>query len=248
MVKKLQKQRQWKIEKTEIENLWNQAKKLKPALKAKGCDLPFYDFLDSYETEFNRLVAWAKETCPSLHGVFEISNGDFDSETDWGRLGLPADWMQVFFVCDDETATSYTARDSSANLRGAATGFHDPSGRFHTVIEVIKNPECKWEHKEYKYAFKLPILLHEIGHVRDYENKGHFNPELKTADLIEGEVYAHLFALDECFRRAYFTSGVMYLDSLMDYKDSSDYRGEVVRRLLSRFNKPEYKQWLDYDL
>ena len=40
----------------------------------------------------------------------------------------------------------------------------------------------------------------------------------------------------------------MYLDSLTAYKDAADYRGEVVRRLLARFQKPVYRQWMDYDI
>ena len=221
---------------------------MKVALKAKGCVLPFFDTLDSFEAEFKKLVAWAKTDFPSLHEVFEVSPADLDAEGDWGRLGLPGDWVQVRFDCDDELAASYTARDTTANLRGATTGFHDGSGGFHTIIQVVKNPACRWEHKEYKYALKLPVLLHEIGHVKDYESKINFDRDSKTADLIEGEVYAHLFALDECFRRAYFMSGGMYLDSLTDYKDATDYRGEVVRRLLARFQKPTYRQWMDYEL
>ena len=127
-------------------------------------------------------------------------------------------------------------------------GFHAASGAFHRIIQVVKNPACQWEHKEYKYALKLPVLLHEIGHVKDFEGKVNLDRDSKTADLIEGEVYANLFALDECFRRGFYISGRMYLDSLTAYRDASDYRGEVARRLLDRFQHPTYRQWMDYDI
>lgn len=113
---------------------------------------------------------------------------------------------------------------------------------------MIRNPACKWEHKEYKYALKLPVLLHEVGHVKDMEGKVHFDRDSKTVDLIEAEVYAHCFSLNECFDRAYYMSGEMYLDSLTAYKHASGYRGEVVRRLLNRFEKPVFRQWMDFDL
>jgi len=246
--KRQRKQKQWEREKAEIEDRWRKAPHMKAALRAKGCILPFYDTLDSYEAEFGKLVAWAKAEFRSLHEVYEVSPIDLDDEGDWGRLGLPADWTQILFDCDDALAASYTTRDTTANLRGATTGFRDATGEFHTIIQVVKNPACQWEHKEFKYALKLPVLLHEIGHVTDYESKINFDRDSKRADLIEGEVYAHLFTLDECFRRAYYMSGTTYLDSLAAYKDASDYRGEVVRRVLARFQKPTHRPWMDYDL
>jgi hypothetical protein len=246
--KRQRKQEQWEREKAEAEDRWRKAPQMKAALRAKGCVLPFYDTLDSYEAEFKKLVVWAKGSFRSLHEVFEVSPTDLDDEGDWGRLGLPADWTQIRFDFDHELASSYIARDTEANLRGVTTGFHDTTGGFHTIIQVIKNPACRWEHKEYRYILKLPVLLHEIGHVKDYENKVNFDRDTKRADLIEGEVFAHIFALDECFRRAYYMSGSMYLDSLTTYKDATDYRGEVTRRVLARFQKPVYRQWMDYDL
>jgi hypothetical protein len=95
---------------------------------------------------------------------------------------------------------------------------------------------------------KLPILLHELGHVKDHENQINFDGSRKTADVVEAEVYANLFALDECFRRGYFESGEMWFASLMRYKDDTDYRGECVRRLLTRFHKPAYRSWQSYDI
>jgi hypothetical protein len=243
-----EKQRQWEKEKTEIEKSWKAARQLKAALRSKGCILPFYDTLDSWEAEFKKLVTWAKSEFSSLHEVFEATAEELDVEGNWTRLGLPADWTQVRYDCDDDLAASYTARDSKANLRGGAIGFHDADGGFHTIIRVLKNPVCKWEHKEYKYAFKLPVLLHEIGHVKDFESKINFDRDSKAADFIEGEVYANLFALEECYRRAYFMSGDTWLDSLAAYKDSEDYRGEVARRMLARFQKPAHRPWMEYDL
>src|SRR5436190_5230720 len=49
---------------------------LKAHLKAKGCDLPFYDYLDSYEEEFHRLVALAKAEYPSLIQVRVVNQDD----------------------------------------------------------------------------------------------------------------------------------------------------------------------------
>jgi hypothetical protein len=239
---------QWDLEKAEIENYRKLGPGYKAALRTKGCVLPFYEILDSAEEEFHRIVTCAKSVHPSLHEVYEVEMDDLEDEVGWKRLGLPSDWSQVFYTCEDELAESYQAKDKSANLRGAATAFFDDRGGFHTIIQVIKNPKCDWEHKEYKYILKLPVLLHEIGHVKDYEEKINFNRDAKTADLIEGEVYANIFALTECFRRGYYLGGEMFLDSWAKYKNDTDCRGEMVRRLFQRFQKPTYTKWMDFEL
>jgi hypothetical protein len=246
--KRKARQARWERERADVENRRKMAPRTKAALRAKGCVLPFYDALDSAEEEFKKVVAWAKPTFTSLHEVYEVGAEELDDEAHWQRLGLPGDWRQVRFEIDDELAESYKAPDSEASLRGAATGFLDSKGGFHTIIRVIKNPPCQWEHKEHKYLLKLPVLLHEIGHVKDYEAKINFDRDTKRADLIEGEVFANRFALNECFRRAYYMSSRMYLDSLTKYKDATNYLGEVVRRVLERFRMPEFRPWTDYDL
>ena len=83
------------------------------------------------------------------------------------------------------------------------------------------------------------MLLHEIGHVRDFENETHFDRDSKTTDLIEGETYA----LDECIRRPYSLNGDMYFDALANYKEASNYWGQVVRRVVARFQRPSFRQW-----
>lgn len=94
----------------------------------------------------------------------------------------------------------------------------------------------------------MPFLLHELGHVKDYENKINFDRDTKTADFIEAEVYANLFALDESFRRGYYLAGESFLDSMTAHQNTEDHRGEVCRRLLARFQKPAYRPWTDYKL
>lgn len=244
--RKQQEQAQWERENKQLREIRSNVLEKKAALKAKGCFLPFYDFLDSYEDEFKKVVAWARTEFRSLHDVFELLPDEMDN--DWKRLGLPGDWQQIFFKCDDEHAASYNDDDPNANLRGGAVGFLDFNNNLHTIIQVIKNPQFGKKHKEHKYAFKIPILFHEVGHVKDYEEKINFNHETKTADLIEAEVFAHLFALKECYQRAYYISGDSWLASLMKHKDHTDYRGEVVRRVIERFEKPAFMPWLDFDI
>ena len=72
---KQQKQRQWEKENESVTNFRSQAPQLKPFLRSKGCDLPFYDFLDSYSDEFQRIVTEAKGNHPSLLDVLVAHTG-----------------------------------------------------------------------------------------------------------------------------------------------------------------------------
>lgn len=244
--KQEQAQAEWERENKLFQKFRATGPEMKKALRAKGCNLPFYDFLDSYEDEFKKMVAWAKSQFRSLHEVYEMMPAEMDQG--WQQHGLPSDWTHIKFKCDDDHASSYLDEDPNAGLRGGAICFHDSSGQVRTIIEVIRNPKIGKRHKESKYVFKLPILFHEVGHVKDFEENINFNRTTFTADLIEAEVFAHLFALNQCYQRAYYISGDSWLASLMKHKDATDYRGEVVRRVLERFTKPALKSWQDYQI
>jgi hypothetical protein len=140
------KKQKWETEDAGIKARWQKAPQMKAALRAKGCVLPFYDFLDSYEVEFKKLVAWAKAEFRSLHDVYEVSHADLDNDSNWTRLGLPKHWQQVRFDCDGDLAASYTKRDSNANMRGSTVAFRDDTNNLHTIVEVLRNPVCGLEH------------------------------------------------------------------------------------------------------
>ena len=246
--KRQAKQQKWEKENEFIQKVRKQGGRMKTALRAQGCVLPFYDLIDPSEDEFKKLIAWAKSQFPTLHEVYEVGPEEESGPKKWKQFGLPDDWKQIKFACDDELAQSYTAEDDDAGLRGGVTAFRDGTGALRTIIEVVKNPKCPFEHKEHRYLFKIPVLLHEIGHVKDYEGIINVNPDSGAIDLIEAEVFANLFALNECYRRAYYMSGTMFFDSLANYRTATDYRGDVVRRVFERFQKPAHRPWTEYKL
>jgi hypothetical protein len=241
-------QRQWAEEDARIQRFRSLAPGMKAELRKLGCNLPFYEWLDSYEAEFAKIVTWGKAEFHTLYDVFEVGKGKLDRQLGWRTLGLPADWSHLRIAFDDEAVQSYILPDDNACLRGSTTLFRDSAGLLRSVVRVIKNPEFTAKHKDYRYSLKLPILLHELGHVNDYEKKINLDVDSRSGDLIEAEVYANLFALNECFRRAYYLSGNTLLEALAGYKNALDYRGVVANRVFERFQKPAYRPWTDYDL
>jgi hypothetical protein len=84
--KKQAKQAQWEQKKAQREEQRKNAALMKAALQAKGCILPYYEYVDSAEEEFKRLVVWGKSAFRSLHGIFEVSTADLDLDNYRERL------------------------------------------------------------------------------------------------------------------------------------------------------------------
>ncbi len=79
---------------------------------------------------------------------------------------------------------------------------------------------------------KIPALRHEIGNVKDMVQGINFDFDKGVARVIDAEVYANQFALEQCVKRGYRQSLILWLDSYRQYVDGDDYRAEVARRTL----------------
>jgi hypothetical protein len=210
----------------------------KAYMRNRGCDLPFYDFLDSYEDEFNRITTEAMNTYPSLLGIHEVDEPVY-RKRDWSALGYghPIDLTWTNEVGD------YDAYNSKANLCGVATIFEGEDGRYRTAIMIRRAVKNKFEHKEFKYVTKIAALCHEIGHVHDIENEINFDLKARTADIIEAEVFANLFALKMMAERQLNMSYRQLFDAFPIAMRNGGYLAEVCRRVLERNPQHELVDW-----
>ena len=72
---------------------------MKKELRKRGCDLRFYDYLDSYSDEFQRIVQEATQGHSTLMDVKEVSEAIY-KRGDWAALGY-GHLNQVIFTTDD---------------------------------------------------------------------------------------------------------------------------------------------------
>lgn len=238
---KAKKQQKWEEENRSIKSFQAQAPKLKRFLRTKGCNLPFYDFLDSYTAEFERIVVEAKNSYPSLVGVHDVENSVYRN-TDWSALGY-GDYQQIFFYTDDEIA-DYGTHDAKANLCGHTSAFLDREQNLRTVI-IIRKTVKDFEHRELKYVIKIAALLHEVGHVHDIEHGVNFDVQAKTTNIIEAEAFANLFALDRLAERQLVQSYNLLANALRDATEADGYLGEVARRVVQRLPQHKLVVWND---
>ncbi|MEX1028158.1 MAG: hypothetical protein WD049_09165 [Candidatus Paceibacterota bacterium] len=235
---KEQRNRKWRQEKATIKEFRAKAPHMKALLRSRGCDLPFYDYLDSYSEEFHRTVEAAKAAYPSLLGVHEVDDQTFAAETqEWSQFGY-SDLEQVFFKIED-TFADYGSSPLDANLCGSMSAFHDSAGNVRSVILIRRSVQTSVQHHELKYAFKIISLVHEIGHVEDLERGINFDVPSRHLDVIAAEAYAHLFALERLARRNLVQSFNTLVDGLRDSVSADGYISKVAQQVLERL--PEYQ-------
>lgn len=227
--------RKWQQENARFQNLRGQAPELKALLRSKGCDLPFYDYLDSYGDEFQRIVTEAIGRYPSLVDVLEVEDAVYE-QTDWDSLGF-GNYKPIFFEVADVLGT-YWPHDAMGNMRGHTTPFYDPEGRLRTVI-IIRRSVKDFELNDWKYVIKIPTLLHELGHVHDIENGMSFDLQSKTANLVEAEAFANLYALDKLAERQLVKSYDMLAEYLRTSVGAEGWLGAMARKVIERL--PEHR-------
>lgn len=209
---------------------------LKAYLKAKGCDLPFYDYLDSYEEEFQRIVALAKAECPSLVHV-RVTNRD-DGGCDWSAA--ESDGLTEIVFDGDEP-------DEALGFVCGRTGcFADDRGVLRTFVRIAIPANLSVQPNEAKHLFSIAPLLHEIGHVRDIERGIHFNIAAKTMSPVDADVSAHLFALETLADRGLRQPHDIHLHALNHAAAKDGKLAEVARRVLHRLPKRRLINWSDF--
>lgn len=208
----------------------------KRVLRHRGIVLPFYDFYDSYFSEFSKVVAQAKIQFPSLLDIVELDDREYFA-TERGRFAPGLE--QIFWDNTGQECADYGANSDGSNINGYTTAFRAGDGSLRTLVTIRKSVPNVHPHREHKYVFKLIALLHELGHVHDMEWQINFNSAASTFDTIEAEVFAHLYALGRMAERNYYQCYAMLIDGLKTHTEGEGYVKEVARLTLARV--PHYE-------
>jgi len=218
-----------------VGNLQTKGVYIKRLYRQRGINLPFYDSYDSYFEEFGKVVAQAKQQLPSLLGIFEVEDAEY-YESDRSRFA--PGMQQIFWRSEAEHSGYGTARDES-NINGYTNAFHAGEGQVKTLVIIRKTVPKSKPQREYRYVLKLISLLHELGHVHDIERQVNFNHAAKTCDIIEAEVFAHVYSLQRMAERNYYQCFNLLTDTLRKCTTDTSYLGEVAKLTLERM--PDHK-------
>lgn len=227
----------------EAEKIQAKAPYIKSILRNRGCDLPFYDYLDSYREEFERTARQAISEHDSLMGVYEVDDAVYSNpERDWGQFGH-GELEQIYFDIGEEFADYGKSLGKQANLCGCMSVFLDSEGEVKTLILIRRSVPGTSVSSDQKYAFKIAALLHEIGHVTDVENAINFEIDCRRFDVVEAEVYANLYCLDRLAERSLVVSYSMLHDALQDAANRSGYMASIGAEVIRRVRDYSFTDW-----
>lgn len=235
--------------KATLDDFRRKAPMIKRFLKQQGHEHRFYDFLDSYIDAFQREAGNAVKQFSSLLGVREVDDGQYYGGHDGtfaASLGYTG--LTQVFVKTTDVGDEYLAEDRKSNVNGATVAFRDSVGSLRTLV-MIRKTVPNVAVTEFKYAFKLIALFHELGHVGDWENA----INLKDGDvaILEAEVYAHQYAMRRLLEGDYRQALSTYLSSLEELTKGDGYRKNVAARLVGSELFAECREfvkttWHDY--
>jgi len=211
-------------------DLRKNAPSIKRLLKHKGCEQKFYDYLDDYREEFKRIADKAREEHPSLLGVHEIDDADYYAEDRGGLLQkFGYAHLRQIFVKAMDVDQEYLEISRRGTITGSTIALRDEAGNVRTLV-FIRKSIGQQAHPQMKYAFKIVALLHEIGHVTDWEEG--INLREGEVKMIDAEVYAHEFALERLMEGDYRASLDTYLSGLEDLRKERGCQRTIAERLV----------------
>jgi hypothetical protein len=231
---------QWAEEEAIIQAHRQNASHNKAAARAAGYALPFFDYLDSFTDEFNRVVQRAKrEFSPYLFDVIE-TDGEMLVRSSWDEFRIPASWKPVVYYAERPTESS----TEPTTIYGVVHTFRTPENERRLLVLILKSIKTNVVYTELKYGLKIAFLLHELGHVRDIIDGRHFDPDNGVADPLNAEVSANCYALDQCRKNGYAMTFANFVTALRS--DMTGFRGEVARKTFETCDMTPPKSWEDY--
>lgn len=145
---------------------------------------------------------------------FECAPQDFASEFEHFLAGLGlrvADFINFVPYADGRAITGSTAPGDATFGRTMFLRDATP------VIVLPDRLPATGRSTELSHAAKLMLLLHELGHVKDFDEGKNFDRRLESYDYVAAEAYAHKYVCSELLRGRYRTSLHLYLEMLADH-------------------------------
>lgn len=178
----------------------------------------FDESVHSYRTEYE---SWKRtKIVPGLLGIFEI----------------PADVLRLASVpeivsrsgLEGYSVVSYTDEADYAPRSivpmGITVSVRKPYGKVQPVIFLKQDmlPDEKDAPEELKWALRLLMLMHELGHAEDVSLGINLKPDKKRGDLVAAEAYAHAFVCKHARRKGYWRALRSYVIELENGVKSAD--------------------------
>ena len=214
-------------------------------LKRKGCDLPFYYDLQSYQGEFFRTMIQAKKDYPTLLNVHRVNSEAMKPSNILG-------WLKEYYpdyspidLSNTDGSNDLTDEDLT-DISGCVSFLNDTHGQWSAVILVNMRPSPT-DLTDKQWPYMLASLLHEIGHLDDATKSGTLNPVECWRDPIPSEAYAYCFALDALADRSnYLLYESVYNTMLTASQSNTRVYADACKLVIANHKKRTVTNWKDY--
>lgn len=216
-------------------------------LKEAGCDLPYYEFKQSFKLIFDEQIAVAKKLFSSLDSVFVI-NDDQYHDANW-KPPVDSSWKLALVNVDDPTDDgSYgkaASKEESSSLQGYCSFYLTSSESFKSIIVLVDKARSNPSDSQIEFCYQCMLLslLHEFGHLHDAENRINIDPLIDRFRTVEAEAYANCFALDRLADMALPVSYETLFDAIKELANLPGTKGEIGRLVLKNHIPREIRDW-----
>ena len=225
------------------------AKVARPILEEAGIHFKFFDHADSYVQKFRQIADDAIRDHASLLGVHLVGN-EFLDEPKWAELGY-TDLIPLNIDANDTIGYGDVPRAidrNRINIRGTCNLFRGKNAEINTIILVPQylGATKTLVHPEQKASMRIGTLYHEIGHVNDVENEINFNFESNTYNVLEAEVYANIYLLEQLSNNDLWFTYSRFREIFEEHAINAETGPlyEISRRVLDAASPLEPRDWM----
>lgn len=173
----------------------------------------FIEGIDSYQTELQRWIA----DPPIRHmvGVHVLPREQFvlPLKEKLAIVGMPH-----LEPINYTTTVNRVEPEQRANGAGFCAAVRDQYKKIRPIVFVQKEIDLTLGEfaDEIRAAFRLLILIHELGHAQDILERKNFNHDIPSVDLIGAELFAHRYVFRQCRTHGFYKLTYQYLKELKD--------------------------------
>lgn len=203
----------------------------------------FIEGTDTYKVEYEHLLM-----APPVNGevvVCELDEKTFEQTS--SRQKLAAAGFSEYSVVQYDTEYDNEPKSKVVG-RACAVPAQVKGGKVRPFVFVDSDIRGESKNEDVAWAIRTLMLLHEFGHADDILKGKNFDHASRTLDIVEAEIYAHLFAAKVAQKRGYREGLSYYISNFQEYaKSDSELLKEVAAGLLSCKEYRSMRQWVKKD-
>ncbi|NAX48820.1 hypothetical protein CAG70_17690 [Photobacterium halotolerans] len=182
-------------------------------------------------------------------GEVSLENYRLSPEENFAQLGIQYDEILRYLdIEDDSRSVGY---GESVDIKAWTTNFII-SGELKSAVFIISNPEysgCKLSGEnedEFLTMLKFMSLVHELGHVHDFQNSINFDHDERHVKLCDAEAYADVFAIKyfKSLKHPYGDFALkLYSRAMLERLSSSEFYKQVHSRIKKKVLESKLRKW-----